>query len=91
MPKWLKFCVALICLICIVAICIAPDVDLPDTVLRATQAILLLLLAIVALACGCSGQLLMAIAEPNRGLASFEIAQVEWFLPEPERNFVFRR
>jgi len=91
MPKWLKVCVALICLICVVAICIAPDVDLPDTVLRATQVVLLLLLAIVALASRSSGQLLTAVAEPNRGLASFEIAQVEWFLPEPERNFVFRR
>jgi hypothetical protein len=89
MPKWLKFCVALICLICVVAICIAPDVDLPDTVLRANQLGLLLLLAAVAFASLCTGQLLTLTSRPNIGLPPSETAHFGWFLPEPGRNCVF--
>ena len=88
MPKWLKFCVALICLICVLAICIAPEVDLPDTVLRARQVILLLLLAVVALASLSSRQ--APASSLNIGSVSFETAPCLWLLLEPERKCVFR-
>jgi len=89
MPKCLKLCVALICLICVVTICIAPDLDLPDTVLRVRQFTLLLLLAGIALASLCTGQWLDLPSKPN--VASAPSAQVhcEWFHSEPERSCVF--
>jgi hypothetical protein len=45
---WVKVLVALLCIVCVLAICIAPDADLPDTVTRATQVAWMLLITIVA-------------------------------------------
>ena len=50
MPPWLKVLVAIICLILVVAICIAPQLDLPETINRAFQFALLLLVGLSAAA-----------------------------------------
>jgi hypothetical protein len=70
-------------------ICIAPDLDLPDTVLLAKQLALLLLLATLAAASLCRGR---SVALPCRlkiGLTASQSSHFEWFLPKLERNFVF--
>lgn len=89
MSKRLTFCVTMICLICVVTICIAPELDLPDTVLRATQFGLLLLLATVALAALRTGQLLALPPKSAISATRSEAAHFEWFPPEPERSCIF--
>ena len=89
MPKWLIFCVAVLCLVWVVAICIAPDVDLPDTVLRATQLTLLLLLATLAMASLWTGKSFAWASRPNIGLSLSETAHVWTYLPKLARNCVF--
>jgi hypothetical protein len=89
MRKWLKFGVALLCLVCFVVICIAPDLDLPDTTLRAKKLTVLLLLAIVALASVITGRSLALRSRSNTGFAPSQSSHFEWFLPKSERNFVF--
>ena len=49
MPAWLKVSIAVVCLICVIAICIAPSVDLPDTTNRALQAAAMILWSLTAL------------------------------------------
>ena len=90
MPKWFMFCVALLCLVCVVVICVAPDVDLPDTVVRAKQLALLLLLATLAFAGLWTGGLLTSTSRPSVDLAPPESAQSGRFLSEPTGNCVFR-
>ena len=89
MRKWLKLSVALFCLVCVVVICVAPDLDLPDTVLRAKQLAVLLLLAIVALASVITGRSVALVFRSKTGLAPSQSSHFEWFLPKPERSFVF--
>jgi hypothetical protein len=50
MAKAIKFAVVALCLICILAICIAPLVDLPATSLRSYQAAIVLLWGLIATA-----------------------------------------
>ena len=47
MARAIKFGVVIVCLLCILAICIAPLVDLPATNLRAYQVVLLLLSTLI--------------------------------------------
>ena len=89
MPKWLKFYVALACLVCVAIICVAPDLDLPDTVLRAKQLALLLLLAITALAALDTGRLVDLAFRSNLRLSPSETSNFERFLPQPNRLCVF--
>jgi len=46
MARSTKIIVALLCLVCVLALCIAPYVDIPVTALRSLQTILLLMLAL---------------------------------------------
>lgn len=48
MARAFKFAVVALCLLCIVAICIAPLVDLPATNLRSYQAVVMLLWGLIA-------------------------------------------
>ena len=89
MSKWLTFCIALVCLVCVVVICVAPDLDLPDTVLRAKHLSVLLLLAALALAPLYARQPLALIRRSSCGLAPPPTSHFEWFLPKPEHNSVF--
>jgi hypothetical protein len=50
MAKAIKFAVVAVCLLCILAVCIAPFVDLPATNLRAYQAAAILLWGLIATA-----------------------------------------
>ncbi|WP_188553553.1 hypothetical protein [Edaphobacter dinghuensis] len=50
MAKVIKFAVVAVCLLCILAVCIAPLVDLPATSLRAYQAAAILLWGLIATA-----------------------------------------
>jgi hypothetical protein len=48
MAKIVYYMAAVLCLICVIAICIAPDMDLPDTHLRSSLMALMLMLCLVA-------------------------------------------
>jgi hypothetical protein len=50
MARALKFAVVLCCVFCVLAICISPFLDLPDTSLRAYQMATLLMSCLVAAA-----------------------------------------
>ena len=50
MAKAIKFAVVAVCLFCILAICIAPLVDLPATSLRSYQAAVVLICGLIAAA-----------------------------------------
>jgi hypothetical protein len=50
MGKAIKFAVVAVCLLCILAICIAPLVDLPATSLRSYQTVVVLLWGLIAAA-----------------------------------------
>ena len=45
-----KIVVAMLCIVCVLALCIAPYVDIPFTVLKALQDVLLLILALLVCA-----------------------------------------
>jgi hypothetical protein len=89
MPKSLRFYVTLLCLGCVVGICVAPDLDLPDTVLRAKQSALLLLLAIASVAALGTGRSVDLRCRSNVGLSPSQTSNVEWLLPKPNRGCVF--
>ena len=90
MPNWLKFCVALFCLLVVAAICIAPELDLPDTVLRARQLAFLLLLAFATLTSAGTGRRINAFLGSKIASGCLQAPQVLWFLPDPERDRVRR-
>lgn len=48
MVRFAKIVVALLCITCVLALCVAPYVDIPLTVLKSLQVILLLALSLVA-------------------------------------------
>jgi hypothetical protein len=48
MAKIVYYMAAVLCLICVIAICIAPDMDLPDTHLQSSLMALMLMLCLVA-------------------------------------------
>ncbi len=50
MGKAIKYAVVAICLLCILAVCIAPLVDLPATSLRSYQTVVVLLWGLIAAA-----------------------------------------
>jgi len=90
MPNCLKFCVALFCLMVVAAICIAPELDLPDTLLRARQLAFLLLLAFATLNSVARGRRINPFPGSKIALCRLKVPQVPWFLPDPERDRVRR-
>lgn len=48
MTRSAKIIVALLCILCVLALCVAPYVDIPVTVLKSLQTALLLILSLVA-------------------------------------------
>jgi hypothetical protein len=48
MARAINIITALLCLICVIAICIAPSVDLPQTTLKSLQFVILLMLSLIA-------------------------------------------
>ena len=48
MVRVAKVVVALLCIVCILSLCIAPFVDIPVTVLKSLQVVLLFMLSLVA-------------------------------------------
>jgi len=90
MPNCLKFCVALFCLMVVAAICIAPELYLPDTLLRARQLAFLLLLAIATLTSVARGRRIIPFPGSKIALCRLQVPQVLWFLPDPERDRVRR-
>lgn len=47
MARAINIAAALVCLICVIALCIAPSVDIPDTTLKSLQIILLIMLTLI--------------------------------------------
>lgn len=47
MARSVKIAVALFCLLCVLALCIAPSVDIPATILKSLQVAFLLMVALV--------------------------------------------
>lgn len=54
MARFLKIFVAVLCIVCILALCIAPFVDIPVTVLKVLQVVVMLMFGMssVLLLCG---------------------------------------
>ena len=50
MPKWLKVSIAVVCVLSLIYIAWAPDLDLPDTILRAVQTAIMLFVLLELLA-----------------------------------------
>lgn len=50
MARFAKIIVALLCIVCVLALCIAPYVDIPVTVLKALQTAVLLMFLLLAAA-----------------------------------------
>jgi len=48
MARAINIAAALLCLVCVLAVCIAPSVDIPDTTLKSLQIILLMMLILIA-------------------------------------------
>ena len=48
MARAINILAALLCLICVIAICIAPSVDLPETTVKSLEFVILLMLALIA-------------------------------------------
>jgi hypothetical protein len=48
MARAINIAAALLCLVCILAVCIAPSVDIPDTTLKSLQIVLLMMLILFA-------------------------------------------
>ncbi|HVW77893.1 MAG TPA: hypothetical protein VHB45_09780 [Alloacidobacterium sp.] len=48
MARIFTIAVALICIVCVLALCIAPSVDIPQTVLKSLQIIALLMFTLIA-------------------------------------------
>lgn len=61
MSRSVKVVVALLCIACILAFCIAPYAEIPATALRSLQAMLLLILALAAAALQSPGRLHRAV------------------------------
>ena len=49
MARFAKITVALLCIVCVLALCIAPYVDIPVTVLKSLQIALLLIFLLLAI------------------------------------------
>lgn len=47
MARYIKIFVAVLCIVCILALCIAPYADIPLTVLKALQVVVMLMFALV--------------------------------------------
>jgi hypothetical protein len=47
MARGINIGAALLCLICVIALCIAPSVDIPDTTLKSFQIIFLMMLTFI--------------------------------------------
>ncbi len=60
MPTWLAVTVVGACLFCVLAICIAPDLDLPDTIHRGLESALMILLGLAGF-----GWMITARFEPH--------------------------
>jgi hypothetical protein len=48
MARAINIAAAVLCLICVIALCIAPSVDIPDTTLKSLQIVFLMMLILVA-------------------------------------------
>jgi len=66
MLRSIKIFVALLCIVCILALCIAPYADIPATVLKALQVVVMLVFAAITslVVGGLFSQALSACAEP---------------------------
>lgn len=67
MLRYIKIFVALFCIVCILALCIAPYADIPVTVLEALQVVVMLVFAAITsrlVVTGLFSQVLSASAEP---------------------------
>jgi hypothetical protein len=60
-PKWLQVGIALVCVFFILYVCIAPNIDLPDTTLRGLQ-MAMLLLSLIALVVAVQAALMVQMA-----------------------------
>ncbi len=61
MAQVVKIITALLCLVCVIALCVAPWVDPPETTLQSLQIILFLMFAFVACALLAAGMLPLEI------------------------------
>lgn len=70
MVRSLKIFVALFCIVCILALCIAPYADIPLSVLKALQVVIMLMFALI-------GSLLLLLGPYTQVLADFMALRVD--------------
>lgn len=66
MTRAAKIIVALLCMVCVLILCIAPFVDIPVTVLKSLQVVILLMLSLTGCALLLSGALHSGLVAPRQ-------------------------
>lgn len=83
MARSAKIIVALLCIVCVLALCIAPYVDIPVTVLKSLQVVLLLMFALLAGALLSANLFLfyLTLVKPDTGQVRHTISTRLFLLP----------
>jgi hypothetical protein len=91
MARYAKIIVALLCLVCVLALCVAPYVDIPVTALKSLQVALLMILSLVAAALLFIGSVFFSLPVFRRNiLPGSRATSIRHFLPPIETNCVQR-
>jgi len=83
MEKAIKYAVVVVCLLCILAICIAPFVDLPATSLRTYQTVVVLLWGLIAAAFSLALSAFKPLAALWVPSSGFHPRDPEWSISSP--------
>ncbi|HEV2710626.1 MAG TPA: hypothetical protein VGU67_10465 [Edaphobacter sp.] len=83
MGKAIKYAVVAVCLLCILAICIAPLVDLPATSLRSYQTAVVLLWGLIAVAFSLALSVFKPLAALWVASSGFDRREPEWRIGAP--------
>jgi type VI protein secretion system component VasK len=83
MAKAIKFAVVAVCLLCILAICIAPLVDLPATNLRSYQAAAVLLWGLIATAFALAASSWKSLVSIRVTSPILPRRKIEWWIDSP--------
>ena len=89
MTRFAKVVVALLCIVCVLTLCIAPYVDLPLTILKSIQIILLLLFSLAVAELN-SDSLFNATLGPWTNARTGRASQIHVIYPPLETNCVLQ-
>ncbi|MEO6817090.1 MAG: hypothetical protein ABI177_10345 [Edaphobacter sp.] len=83
MAKAIKFAVVAVCLLCILAVCIAPLVDLPSTNLRSYQAAVFLLWGLIATAFALAASFSKSLVSIRITSSTLPPRKIAWWIDSP--------